>query len=150
MKTELTPEQRKIDRLMRQRPCPRLVRSRKEINKDMKNKIIEHRFELWKSGLTDNEIAEKEGVDRMTIARWRNYNGLQVNIETVGSSAALVDKCKGCGAAFQERNYCVLVTEPAYFWEKYGECPFWKNEPSLKYRVNPVVPRKEGVSLICW
>lgn len=41
------------------------------------------RMTLYKQGMNDTEIAERLGVTRVTICRWRNRKGLPPNVKSV-------------------------------------------------------------------
>ncbi len=46
-----------------------------------KNKIKDNRLELYKRGLSDEDIAQKVGVTKRAIASWRYRRRLKANIE---------------------------------------------------------------------
>lgn len=67
-----------------------------------KQKDIElqkRRIALWKQGLTDAEIAQKEGVNVCTIASWRRKNGLKVNKVTKVQTKKKESLCFTCSRA---------------------------------------------------
>lgn len=53
-----------------------------------------------------------------------------------------VEECRGCAKAAQGR--CRVVREPAWFWRRYGTCPFASADPGWEEKAREAARRYAG------